>query len=797
MRLKTLFVRFYKSFNFDYLRRHREGVTRFPWEDIDGLWYPFVRIAIEKTTTTVVGANESGKTHLLTAIEKGISGQAIERGDFCRYSRFFNSEIGKSRFPDLGFEWTDLTERDRAVLTEIAGKDVPPKLDRFLMFRRNGATVEIYIPSDNEFKKYSVSDEESKALTSSLPRVFRIDPQVALPDSVSLRFLAGDTTTSSRTLEAFSRADRFRVMEAIEPLAANWTEESSTTAQTLSAMTPALKAFATARRSQPDKEVNPSAALAKDLIRKIARIDPAVLLDLSKALEQGREGYAQGIIENVNQHLATRLNFPKWWAQDKDFALRVAPREFDLVFTIRDRTGTEYSFGERSHGLKYFLSYYIQYLAHVPRTDGEEILVMDEPDTFLSSQAQQDLVKVFEAFATPDDGRPPIQVVYVTHSPFLIDKNHAERIRVLEKGVEEEGTRVVRDASKNHYEPLRSAFGAFVAETTFIGSCNLMVEGLADQVLLAGASAFLRSQGKRGSEVLDLNRITIVPAGSASHVPYLVFLARGRDVERPAVIVLLDSDDAGNTAARQLLRGGHLNKQLLDPKFVLQISDISGVSYESTSAEREIEDLIPIDLCVRAMQQYFVEFGSEEMASKTFDKAAMVAKISDGLNTWSALESLAATMDPPTSLDKVAFARSIVSSVGIVSEDVQNAFAQNVGALFRELNARQHAALKERSATTLTERIERARHGFQRDHAVAANREDALQLFADIEEVLDASREADAVKAKLQELRREFQLTEEVTRPIERFSDFKAALERVKYLPKLITQEEQPKTDGG
>lgn len=120
---------------------------------------------------------------------------------------------------------------------------------------------------------------------------------------------------------------------------------------------------------------------------------------------------------------------------------------------------------------------------------------MGEPDAVLSNQGQQDLLKIFDAFANPDDGSAPIQLIYVTHSPFLIDKNHGERIRVLEKGVGEEGTRVVRDASRNHYEPLRSAFGSFEGETTFIGNCNLMVEGPADQILLAGAATCLRAIG--------------------------------------------------------------------------------------------------------------------------------------------------------------------------------------------------------------------------------------------------------------------------------------------------------------
>jgi len=52
--------------------------------------------------------------------------------------------------------------------------------------------------------------------------------------------------------------------------------------------------------------------------------------------------------------------------------------------------------------------------------------------------------------------------------------------------------------------------------------------------------------GRGKTERLDLNTLTIVPAGSASHIPYMVFLARGRDADQPAVVVLLDGDAEGN-----------------------------------------------------------------------------------------------------------------------------------------------------------------------------------------------------------------------------------------------------------
>lgn len=111
MRLDTIFIRFYKSFNVDHARQYlatdnqstkpnksKKDIQKYPWEMIktDGsdLWFPFIRVSIEPQITAVVGANESGKSHLLTAIEKAITGRdyknhKISASDFCRYSDRF------------------------------------------------------------------------------------------------------------------------------------------------------------------------------------------------------------------------------------------------------------------------------------------------------------------------------------------------------------------------------------------------------------------------------------------------------------------------------------------------------------------------------------------------------------------------------------------------------------------------------------------------------------------------------------------------------------------------------------
>ncbi len=83
--ISAVYIRFFRSFNFDYLRKAHEHTspnrrTREP----DGLQYPFVKVSLEDGVTTVVGANESGKSQLLSAIEMALTGKNIRRSDFCR-----------------------------------------------------------------------------------------------------------------------------------------------------------------------------------------------------------------------------------------------------------------------------------------------------------------------------------------------------------------------------------------------------------------------------------------------------------------------------------------------------------------------------------------------------------------------------------------------------------------------------------------------------------------------------------------------------------------------------------------
>lgn len=112
MLVKTMYVRFYKSFNYDYLRKYK--VNREdgePWDAAPGsdLFYPFVRVEMDRGITTVVGANEAGKSQLIGALKRLLTGEGILANDFCRYSEFLKVD-GQMLLPEFGAEFTALAQ---------------------------------------------------------------------------------------------------------------------------------------------------------------------------------------------------------------------------------------------------------------------------------------------------------------------------------------------------------------------------------------------------------------------------------------------------------------------------------------------------------------------------------------------------------------------------------------------------------------------------------------------------------------------------------------------------------------
>ena len=81
--------------------------------------------------------------------------------------------------------------------------------------------------------------------------------------------------------------------------------------------------------------------------------------------------------------------------------------------------------GTRSRGFVWFFSFLAWY--HKIRKENENlILLLDEPGLFLHAKAQGDLLHYFKKELTPYH-----QLIYTTHSPFMVDPIHFNRVRIV------------------------------------------------------------------------------------------------------------------------------------------------------------------------------------------------------------------------------------------------------------------------------------------------------------------------------------------------------------------------------
>jgi hypothetical protein len=750
-------VRFFRSFNFDYERKAHPKAKERPWEMIDGQWWPFVTVGLDRKMTAIVGANESGKSQLIDAVQQALTGDGISRLDFCRYSPLFSVQRDRVRSPDLGLD-VELTTDDAKALRTAGWAGAKAGQSHTIVRYGDGRFCRVADETDIE-----LTPEEAEALQARLPAPLVLPANVPLPDSVSFDELLG-----RQVRWAQERSDRAAQRAAIANVA-------EATAEAITAVVPAL--VASLRPYQPTRKRAAMVALARTLLLDVCEIAPSAFEDLQVAHDAGRAGQVGALVASMNKVLALKLNFARWWRQDRDFSLRVSAQADELVFTVGDRTGSEYSFGERSTGLRYFLGYFVRLQPHGRRADRPQMLLMDEPDAYLSSVAQGDLLRVLSHFAAPA-GRVGDQVVYVTHSPFLLDRNDPGRIRVLDKGSDQDGTRVVADAVRNHYEPLRSSLGVAAAETAFLGGSNLIVEGAADQVLLAGANGVLLGAGRGPSTLLDLNDVTIVPAGGAPNVPYVAYLARGRDELKPACVALLDGDQAGRDAIKQLRKSTDgRRKRILDDDLIVDVAAWARehqMVVEDGVTVSELEDLLPVPVAVAAARAYAQRLlGVAGDAAEALTVEDVRSGLGEGGGIFDVLKARFAEVFDGSGLDKLGLAKEVVALLREPPEGAKEATAHlldNLAALLAHLVDRLAEATAREGDRRRDKRADQIVKGFLRDHDSGATRDEVNVALHAIEQTFEGSRGDEAVAARLAEVRRIHSLNGAA--PLEAVEDF-------------------------
>ena len=247
------------------------------------------------------------------------------------------------------------------------------------------------------------------------------------------------------------------------------------------------------------------------------------------------------------------------------------------------RPGVEIELESRSKGFQWFFSFNLVFLVESAEGHKDAVLLLDEPGLDLHPTAQQELVAFFEELARSH------QLLYTTHSPFLIDGQHLERIRPVREDAsghsEVSAVGMWPDDRETMY-PLHAAAGYAMVKNLFDGKKNLLVEDLADCLYIQGLALVL---GATRRQTLP-NDVCVTPCGGATNLGYLASLLRGHSV-RP--VILLDSDDATRTRQEPLLKELHVGEQT---SFIL-LGEVLGL------AECGIEDIVGENLILPAVSR--------------------------------------------------------------------------------------------------------------------------------------------------------------------------------------------------
>jgi energy-coupling factor transporter ATP-binding protein EcfA2 len=254
----------------------------------------------------------------------------------------------------------------------------------------------------------------------------------------------------------------------------------------------------------------------------------------------------------------------------------------NLYIRIKNlRHGVTVPFDQRSKGFIWFFSFMVWFSAIENRTETEKdlILLLDEPGLNLHALAQRDFLSYIENLSSTR------QILYTTHSPFMVESDKLQRVRVVEDRPKE-GTKItgkLEGSAEESLFPLQAALGYSIAQNLFIAKKNVLVEGPADFILLTHVSAILEQIGKSG-----LAEGVFVPVGGLDKVATFVALLGANKLK---IVVLHDRASGPAQSIEALIR-----QKLIERRRVLDFS----MFRVPQNLESDVEDLFPDALYIKA-----------------------------------------------------------------------------------------------------------------------------------------------------------------------------------------------------
>ena len=567
-------------------------------------------VTIEESVTVFVGMNEAGKTVFLQALEKSNDALGFAefdpvddypRKDLSAYLRQHDENPAKATILQYRLSDKEVESLNVACGTKIA----------------NGFEFSVTRLYENTSQlSFTVSEQPAIEAILKKPELSS-DAKAKLKGVTSIRAIPEALKGANLTEpdKVFVTALEQRIAKSKWPSVVRWEVW-----QWLSPRVPKFLYFS-------DYDLLPSKMNLADLASRVtqAKTDPKQLHSKHRAVlallrmadiavdDFTRTGGYEALkakIEGVSISLTDQIM--EFWKQNEDLEVEVdikadsedeAPfnNGVNLYLRIKNRRhrGVSTPFAQRSRGFIWFFSFLVwfdrvqQQIDDTAKTSEQKlILLLDEPGLALHALAQADFLLYIDELAKRH------QVLYTTHSPFMVHSDRLNQVRVVEDQ-NQVGTVISTDLGGSNPRtifPLQAALGWTLAQNLFISERNLLVEGPADLIYLRRISALLEEQGRPSLS----DDVTVVPVGGLDKLVTFIALLGASGLK---LVVFHDYAGAPEQKLEDLVR-----QKLVSPKALMNASQFRDLNSIGTAKKpADTEDLFSEEFYVSLFNETFAK----------------------------------------------------------------------------------------------------------------------------------------------------------------------------------------------
>ncbi|MFD1039327.1 AAA family ATPase [Virgibacillus byunsanensis] len=318
-------------------------------------------------------------------------------------------------------------------------------------------------------------------------------------------------------------------------------------------------------------------------------------------IDGNRKTVRNRIVRKIKNNIEAEFN--EFYNQEKiEFQIEFESRVFKIYILTDDKA---MNLSERSNGLRWYISIFVDVLSREHK-NSSLVYLLDEPGVYLHVNAQKQLLELFSRLAEREN-----QVIYTTHSPYMIDSKDITNVRAIEK-VEEGDTKIFKsaynqnlsnDSKMETLSPLVQAIGADLKFNIGPSSKNnLITEGITDYMYMNAMINYLGIDSAPN----------IIPSAGVSNINRIVSILFGWGCEFK---ILLDYDKAGYKEYDVLV-----NKldETLEDKILFVCCNEEVVKEKMVSNPQTIESLISEDDSKQLSTPYDGSSSSKKLAAKEF-----------------------------------------------------------------------------------------------------------------------------------------------------------------------------------